>query len=210
MASPDNGAICTAGCLPLRMRDTIHHFIKSHAALDPAGMLLVDAALEYKQVARKTFLLKEGDICRMEAYIHKGCVRTYYIDEKGAEVTLQLAVEDWWVSDIASFNEQVPSRMFMETLEDTELLILTPESKEQLLRQLPQLERMFRIMVQRNLSRLQERFFQAVATTAEERYLDFLQRYPALPQRVAQHYIASFLGMSPEFLSKVRKRLAQK
>lgn len=166
-----------------------------------------DSLLQYKKQPKKTFLLMEGEVCQFEAFILKGCIRTYHIDGTGAEVTLQFAVEDWWVSDITSFHEQKPSHVYIETLEDCELLILNPESKEKLLAHVPGFERMFRIMVQRNLSQLQERLYRTISTTAVEKYLDFLNRYPAIPQRVAQHYIASYLGFSPEFLSKVRKKL---
>ena len=164
--------------------------------------------LQYKKQSRKTFLLQEGEVCQFEAYILKGCIRTYHIDQSGAEVTLQFAIEDWWVSDITSFQNQTPSLVYIETLEDCELLILTPENKEKLLSAIPGFERMFRLMVQRNLAQLQERLFRTISTTAVEKYLDFLNRYPAIPQRVAQHYIASYLGFSPEFLSKVRKKLS--
>ena len=126
------------------------------------------------------------------------------------EVTLQFAIEDWWVSDIASFHEQKPSHMFIEALEDCELLVLNPATKESLLQQLPSLERYFRLMVQRNLSSLQSRLFKTIATSAQDKYLDFLEKYPTIPQRVPQHYIASYLGISPEFLSKVRTRMARK
>lgn len=171
---------------------------------------LLHALLEHKKISKKTLLLSEGEICRFELFINKGCIRNYYIDEKGEEVTLQFATEGWWVSDIASFNERTHSRMFIETLEDCEVLWLTPDTKEQLLRQAPCFERMFRILVQRNLSRIQERLFRTITTTAAEKYLDFIERYPEIPQRVAQHYIASYLGFSPEFLSKVRTRLSKK
>jgi CRP-like cAMP-binding protein len=100
--------------------------------------------------------------------------------------------------------------MFIETLEDCEVLYLTPETKEELLAQVPKFERVFRLMVQRNLSSLQKRLFKTIATTAAEKYLDFITRYPTIPQRVAQHYIASYLGFTPEFLSKVRGRLTKK
>ncbi|HTL06748.1 MAG TPA: hypothetical protein VL307_00780, partial [Chitinophagaceae bacterium] len=99
---------------------------------------------------------------------------------------------------------------FIETLEDCELLLLHPDSKEQLLARLPQLEKMFRLMVQRNLAVLQSRLFSTIATDATAKYLAFIERYPDIPQRVAQHYIASYLGISPEFLSKIRTRLAKK
>ena len=100
--------------------------------------------------------------------------------------------------------------MFIETLEDCELLLLNPETKELALSKLPKLERVFRLMVQRNLSVLQGRLFTTIATSAEDKYLDFMRRYPTIPQRVAQHYIASYLGISPEFLSKIRTRLSKK
>lgn len=192
------------------MFEHINKFAARHIAFSEEEIQYFDSVLQFKKVAKKTFLLQEGEVCRFEAFINKGCIRTYYIDEKGVEVTLQFAIENWWASDIASFHEGKPSKMFIETLEDCELLILTPETKENLLLKMPCFERMFRLLVQRNLSRLQERLFQTIATTAVEKYLDFLDRYPTIPQRVAQHYIASYLGFSPEFLSKVRTKLSKK
>jgi CRP-like cAMP-binding protein len=191
------------------MFQQIDRFVQRFVAITPETLDTLHNLLEYRLVPRKTFLLQEGEISRTEVYINKGCMRTYYVDEHGNEVTLQFAIEDWWASDIASFQEQKPSRMFIETLEDCELLILTPETKETLLQKEPCFERMFRIMVQRNLSRMQERLFQTISTTAVEKYLDFIERYPTIPQRVPQHYIASYLGFTPEFLSKVRTRLAK-
>lgn len=192
------------------MFEEINTHISRYTHFNDDEIAIFNALLQHKTIARKTFLLQEGEICKFEAFIQKGCIRTYYVDPKGAEVTLQFAIENWWVSDIASFHEQKPSRMFIETLEDCELLLLSPETKEKLLVQVPKSERMFRLMVQRNLARLQERLFQTITTTAVEKYLDFIERYPTIPQRVAQHYIASYLGFSPEFLSKVRTKLAKK
>lgn len=192
------------------MFEHINQFAARHITFSDEEIQYFNSVLQFKKVPKKTFLLQEGDVCRFEAFINKGCIRTYYIDEKGTEVTLQFAIENWWVSDIASFHEGKPSKMFIETLEDCELLMLTPETKENLLIKMPCFERMFRLLVQRNLSRLQERLFQTIAITAVEKYLDFIDRYPTIPQRVAQHYIASYLGFSPEFLSKVRTKLSKK
>lgn len=192
------------------MFEAINRYIAQCAPFTPGEVSYFNSLLQFKKVPKKTLLLQEGEICNFEAFINKGCIRNYYIDENGAEVTLQFAIEDWWVSDIASFHDRKPSRMFIETLEDCEILVLTPEFKEELLHKVPKFERMFRLMVQRNLSRMQERLFQTISTTATDKYLDFLERYPTIPQRVAQHYIASYLGLSPEFLSKVRTRLAKK
>ncbi|MDR6845707.1 Crp/Fnr family transcriptional regulator [Flavobacterium granuli] len=165
--------------------------------------------LQYKEVPKKTLLLQEGDICNFEAYILKGCIRKYYINENGFEVIVQFAVEDWWISDIASFHEKKPSKLFIETLEDCQLLILTPETKEMLLSTVPKFERIFRLLIQRNLSAMQNRLIDTIAKSAQEKYLEFIKLYPTIPQRVAQHYIASYLGISAEFLSKVRTKLAK-
>ena len=188
----------------------IDQHVQKYTNTSQNDLEILHALLEHKKFAKKTFLLSEGEICRFELFINKGCIRNYYLDDKGEEVTLQFATEGWWVSDIASFNERTHSRMFIETLEDCEVLWLTPDTKEKLLQQAPCFEPMFRILVQRNLARIQERLFRTIATTAAEKYLDFIERYPDIPQRVAQHYIASYLGFSPEFLSKVRTKLSKK
>ncbi|WP_437921313.1 Crp/Fnr family transcriptional regulator [Sphingobacterium sp. LRF_L2] len=166
--------------------------------------------LTTRSVPKKTMLLREGEICQFEGYIQKGCVRIYYLDENGFEVTLAFAVEDWWVSDIASFNYQVPSSLYMETLEDCELFILSPQTKEKLLDTIPKFERVFRMLVQRRLSALQDRLIHTISKPAADRYLEFIHLYPNISQRVPQYYIASYLGVSPEFVSTIRKRLAAK
>jgi CRP/FNR family transcriptional regulator, cyclic AMP receptor protein len=192
------------------MFDRINKQIQKYVDLSEEEITHFNSLLEYKKVPKKTMLLHEGDICNFEAFINKGCIRSYYIDEHGAEVILQFAIEDWWVSDIASFHNHSPSNMFIETLEECELLILSPQTKEELLAAVPKLERMFRLMVQKNLTVLQKRFLNTITTSAQEKYLDFIERYPTIPQRVAQHYIASYLGISAEFLSKVRTKLSKK
>jgi CRP/FNR family transcriptional regulator, cyclic AMP receptor protein len=192
------------------MFDQINSHVTRCTNLTAGELACFNSMLEYRLVPKKRMLLHEGDVCNFEAYINKGCIRNYYIDENGFEVTLQFAIEDWWVSDIASFQDRTPGNMFIETLEDCELLILTPQAKEEVLLKIPKLERVFRLMVQRNLAVLQSRLFKTIATTAQEKYLDFLKRYPTIPQRVAQHYIASYLGISPEFLSKVRTKISLK
>ncbi len=192
------------------MFENINNYVNNCTVLTREEITVFNSLLEYKSIPRKTILLHEGDICNFEAFINKGCIRNYYIDANGFEVTLQFAIEDWWVSDIASFHEHTPSNMFIETLEDCELLLLSPQSKEKLLQQVPKLERVFRLLVQRNLSVLQSRLFKTITNTAQEKYLDFINRYPTIPNRVAQHYIASYLGISAEFLSKVRTKMSKK
>jgi CRP/FNR family transcriptional regulator, cyclic AMP receptor protein len=192
------------------MYEQINQYIHSCTQLTATQIAFFDSQLVSKKISKKTILLQEGEICNFEAFIVKGCVKTYYIDKNGFEVILTFACENWWVSDISSFQEHKPSKMFIETIEETELLLLTPQSKELILQTIPELERMFRLMVQRHLATYQERLFGNLSLTAEERYEKFLEKYPDLPQRIPQHLIASYLGISPEFLSRIRKRKGSK
>ncbi|WP_313579911.1 Crp/Fnr family transcriptional regulator [Chishuiella sp.] len=166
--------------------------------------------LTLQKFPKKTHLLREGEVCQFEGIIKEGCVRTYYLDENGFEVTLLFAVEDWWITDIDSFNNKTPSRIFIETLEDTEIYMLTPETKEELLLKVPKFERAFRMMMQRYVVTLQNRLVKTISQPATDRYLEFIKVYPTIPQRVAQYYIASYLGVSKEFVSTIRKRLSNR
>lgn len=193
------------------MYSQINRHISRFVSFTPDELATMNELLENRKAAKKTLMLSAGEICNFEAFVVKGCVRKYYIDQNGHEVILQFAVEDSWISDISfSIYETQPSQVFIETLEDCDFLIFTPEAKETLFIKAPRFERAFRILMQRNLAVTQNRLFNTIAKTATEKYIEFLQLYPTLPQRVAQHYIASYLGISPEFLSKVRTRLAKK
>jgi CRP-like cAMP-binding protein len=171
---------------------------------------LFNSLLKPKRYPKKTFLLRAGEVCNFEGFILIGSLRKYYIDDNGNEVIIQFGIENGWISDIASFSDQEPGNLFIETLEDSELLILDPKSKESLLTQVPKFERFYRKLVEKNISTMQNRLYFSISKTAEQKYLDFLEHYPTIPQRVPQHYIASYLGMTPEFLSKVRARLLKK
>lgn len=184
--------------------------ISRYVVFSDEELSLLHSLMEYKQVPKKTMLLRAGEACNFEAYVIKGCLRKYYIDANGFEVILQFAIEDAWISDISfTAQDNNVSRVYIETLEDCELLLFTFDNKEELLARAPRFERAFRILVQRSLVTTQNRLFTTIAMTAQEKYLEFLAQYPTLPQRVAQHYIASYLGISAEFLSKIRKKISQ-
>ena len=188
----------------------INESISRYVSFSKEELDILNSQLEYREVPKKTIMLHEGEMCNFEAFVIKGCIRKYYIDSNGHEVILQFAIENSWVSDISfSIYEDRPSHTFIETLEDCELLIFSPETKEELFKQAPRFERAFRILLYRNLAVTQDRLFNTIAKTAMDKYLEFLDHYPSLPQRVAQHYIASYLGISAEFLSKVRAKIAK-
>jgi CRP-like cAMP-binding protein len=186
------------------MFEEIDRFVARYVQLTDEESAFFHSRLKPRHVKKKSFLLQEGEICDFEAFILKGCVRSYYLDKEGTETILLFAVEDWWVSDLTSFAERRPSNLFIETIEDSDLLSIDYSGKALLFEKIPAFERMFRLLVQRSLSVLQQRFYATVSETAEERYLQFLDKYPQIAQRVPQHQIARYIGVSPEFLSKIR------
>jgi CRP-like cAMP-binding protein len=186
----------------MTMFESIDKNVSRSVTFSKAELETFHSLLTPRRVPKKTMLLQAGDVCNFEAYIVKGCMRTFYIDENGFEVIIQFGIEDWWVGDVTSFHDQAPSYLFIEAIEDSELLVLTPQTKEELLLKVPKFERVFRLLIQRNLSATLNRLVKTIARNGE-------QKYPASPQRVPQHYIASYLGITPEFLSKIRKKLAK-
>jgi CRP-like cAMP-binding protein len=192
------------------MFSAIDQFVSRYITLSQEQTEYFHSLLKHRIVKKKNFLLQEGEVCDFEAFILKGCVRSYYLDKEGVETILLFGVEEWWVSDLTSFSERKPSNLFIETVEDTELLSIDYKNKSLLFEKVPAFERMFRLLVQRSLSVLQQRFYASVSQTAEERYLYFLEKYPLIAQRVPQHQIARYIGVSPEFLSKVRSTLYRK
>lgn len=192
------------------MYEAIDRFVAKYIQLTEEELNFFHGLLKHKKVPKKTFLLQEGNVCDFEAFVLKGCIRSYYIDNDGIETILLFAVEDWWVSDLTSFSEQKPSNLFIETLEDCELLSIDYKNKSRLFEKIPAFEHMFRIMVQRSLSVLQQRFYASISQTAEERYIQFMDKYPLVARRVPQHQIARYIGVSPEFLSKIRSTMYKK
>jgi len=188
----------------------INKNISRYVTFEPKEVEIFNSLLVYKTIPKKTILLQEGEMCNFEAFVIKGCVRKYYIDANGFEVILQFALENAWVSDISfSLYEKKTSRVYIETLEDCAFFMFSPDTKEDLFIRAPKFERAFRILMQRSLAVTQERLFNTISKTATEKYLEFLEHYPTLSQRVAQHYIASYLGISAPFLSKIRTKIAK-
>lgn len=192
------------------MFEQIDALVNNTITLTPEEIEIFHSLLGFRKVKKKTLLLKEGEICNFESYILKGCARTYYVNEDGSETILSFAVEGWWISDLHSFTTQTPAEMFIETLEDCELLTINYEGKNELFGKVPKFERFFRLLVQRSLHVLMHRFHAAVSQTAEQQYISFLEKYPQVVQRVPQHQIARYLGVSPEFLSKIRSTMYKK
>lgn len=186
------------------MYNSIDNAVAACINLNAEERHLFHSLLKFRKARKRTWLLQEGEVCNFEAFIVKGCIRVFYCDEAGAETNLSFAIEGGWVSDLQSFSEQTPSTMFIETLEDSELLLLDHPAKTELLSRIPRFERFFRLHLQRSLITLQNRWHALLAHTAEQRYNAFLDHYPDIARRITQIQIARYIGVSPEFLSKMR------
>jgi len=163
-----------------------------------------------KRLRKRQYFLQEGDVCKYQAFVEKGLLRSYTIDDKGNEHILQFASEGWWMADLSSYLTGEPSFMNVDTLEDVELLLLTKDSWEQAMKELPSFEHYFRIIIQNHLVATQKRLLQSLAESAEEKYNRFLQIYPDCAARVPQHMIASYLGITRETLSRVRRQMSER
>lgn len=183
--------------------------IAKHVALTAEEEACITAAMQYQAVAKRQVLLPEGQVAKAITYVHSGALRAYYIDRDGNENIIMFAINDWWVTDIYSFTTGNPGLLTIDAMEDSELLHLPKTALEGLFIQVPKFERFFRIIMQNSYVREQLRTIQNLSITAEERYINFVNKYPQFVQRVPLKQIASYLGITPEFLSVIRKKLSK-
>lgn len=161
-----------------------------------------------KKLRKRQYILHEGDTCKYGIFVEKGMLRTYTVSDKGYEQIMQFAFEGWWTSDQYSFLTGEPAIYNIDAHEDSELLLLSKQAEEQLMQKLPKFERYFRILLQNSLIATQRRLIGSLSQTAEERYNQLIHVCPTIPKRVPQHMMASYLGITPETLSRIRKQVA--
>lgn len=161
-------------------------------------------------IARKEIILNQGEICRYSNFVTKGCLRGYIYDKNGLEHMLHFAPENWWIADMYSLISQKPGLLNIEALEETEVLKLSKTNQEILYKEVPKFERFFRIIIEKSLVASQERVLDNLSLTAEERYAKFRAKYPSLADHVPLKQIASYIGVTPEFFSKMRNGLLKK
>lgn len=178
--------------------------IKKLVSLTAAEEEIIAACMQHKKLRKKDHLFKEGQICAANYFIVKGCMRTYTIDEKGSEQILQFGIDHWWMTDFMSMNTQTPSQFNIQAVEPTELIVFPVHVQEELFAAVPVLERYFRIILQRANAAAQMRVHFIFNMSGKERYEHFARVVPGFVQRVPQYMLASYLGFTPEFLSKIR------
>ena len=167
------------------------------------------SGIKTRRYLKGQYILQQGDVCSISAFMLKGCTKTFYLDDQGQEHVIMFSIEDWWTSDLASFITQTPSDFNVQCLENTEVVLFPFETHDQLLEEVPILERFFRKIIERALVASQKRVVRNLSMSARDRYLHFRKQYPLIEQRVPQYLIASYLGITKEFLSKIKSQLIQ-
>lgn len=173
-------------------------------------MAIVKTHLTPKKLRKKQYLLQEGDVCKFIAFVEKGALRSYTVDEKGVERIIQFALEGWTISDLYSFLTAEPATYNIDALEDSGLVLISKAAHEELLRTMPKYETWMRIQITGAYIAMQRRLTSIISLSLEERYASFTAQYPEIVQRVPQHMIASYMGLTPETLSRVRKKMIGK
>lgn len=177
--------------------------------LDQEEKFIVEQAFKERSVKRRHFILQKGDVCKHHTFVVKGCFRMYIVDEKGKEHNLQFAIENWWITDIGSFYTGEASEMYIEAVENSVVLQLKKDDQVRFFDENLKFNRIFRALTENALVSAHRRILENISASAEERYLDFSTRYPHLFNRISNVQIASYLGVTPEFLSTIRKKIVK-
>lgn len=186
------------------MFELLYRNINKHVSLTAQDKEAIELLFRHRQLRKKQYILQEGDVCKHETFIIKGCTRTYEVDKNGHEHVLQFGLEDWWIGNLYSFISLTPSAYNIDCLENCEVLQISKPNLEKLYEEAPVMEKFFRIMFQNAFIALQNRVLTTLSKPASERYSDFINRYPQIEQRVPDHQIASYLGITPQSLSRIR------
>ena len=190
--------------------EPILHNIGKHIALEPDEAAFFTALLQYRDLPKKEHLLKEGQLCRTINYVESGALRAFHCSPDGRDSTIMFAIADWWITDMYCFVSEQPAMQNIVAIDDSCVWQLKKDDLERLYIKVPKFERFFRIIMQNSYIREQLRVLQNLSLSAEERYDIFLQKYPQLIPYLSQKQIASYLGVTPEFLSTVRRNKAGK
>ena len=192
------------------MYELFFHKFNEKVNLSEEEEEVIKQYLTPKKLRKKQYLLQEGDVCKHIAFVEKGALKAYVVDDAGAESIIQFALEGWVISDLYSFLTGEPATYNIDALENAELVLISKSAHEELLKKLPIYETYIRLQITGAYIALQKRLTSIISLPLEERYKNFLAVYPNIAQRVPQHMIASYMGLTPETLSRVRSRMASR
>lgn len=187
------------------MQNFINH-IQKHVKLTTDEVDVLQSLIKIKTYKKKEFLLEDGQVCKANYFVENGLLRMFYINNKGVEQITQFALENWWIADYMSLIMQAPGQFYIQAVENAEVVMVEHHKQEELFRRLPQLERYFRIIIQRAYAASQMRVKYFHDFSKEENYRQFVSLFPQFVQRIPQYMLASYLGLTPEYLSELRKK----
>ena len=182
-------------------------YINKFISLTVEEETILLSKIVHRTYLKNQYISQQGDICKSINFIISGCTKTFYMDKEGQEHIVMFSIEDWWTSDLGSFITQTPADFNVQCIEKTQLIQFTHDNLEELYKQIPKIERLFRKIVERAFVASQKRIIRNFSLTAKERYQIFKKNYPKIDQRVPQYMIASYLGITKEFLSKIKSQL---
>ncbi|MEM7102846.1 MAG: Crp/Fnr family transcriptional regulator [Bacteroidota bacterium] len=189
--------------------DKLNNYFSRFIKIGEKEQAIIASLFTERRYLKGHYLLQNGDLCRKVSFVTSGATKTFYVDDSGKEHIIMFGVEDWWVADLSSFITQTPSDFNVQCIERTEVLQLSFEGRKQLFQEIPEMERFFRIITEKAYVATQKRIIANYSKSAKERYIEFCESYPSIANRVPQYMIASYLGISKEFLSKIRNQMSQ-
>lgn len=196
--------------VPVTMSERFQEYISARAQLSSEELERILACGVTKKLRKHQYLLQEGDVWRYNAFVCSGCVRVYSVDNSGVEHIIRFAIEDWWAGDRESYTTGQPSKFNIDALEDSELILWTKSDFEKLLNEIPGLKRFSDDLIAKSHNSSINRIHSTLTSNAEVRYQDFIKKYPGIASRVPLHMIASYLGITPVTLSRIRSQAAKK
>ncbi|WP_417368271.1 Crp/Fnr family transcriptional regulator [Flavobacterium beibuense] len=188
------------------MFDKIIAHVKRFVPLSPKEEEILCSYLKIEEYAKKKHLLEEGEMCTGKYFVNSGVVRMYTLNEKGVEQVIHFAIEGWWITDYFTFNTNMPAKWSIQAVEPAQVVVINAAAQEELLKEIPQMERYFRLVLEKAYAASLMRTHYMFNFSAEERYRHFSEHYPEFVQRVPQYLVASYLGFTPEFLSMLRAK----
>ena len=190
--------------------EVLQAYLTARATFSAEDLAFMQTVFIPRRLAAGDFLQRAGEVARYAAFVARGCLRSFVIDAKGNEHIVQFAAEDWWLADAISLNTGTPSQYFFAAIEDSDLLLVDAEGQQQIVDRIPGYSAAMRAGLQKHAASKDLRIVKALSASAEERYLDFMRTFPTIAQRVPQWMVASYLGVSPETVSRIRKQLSRK